>query len=62
MKTKKFTKKLTLNKRTVSNLNADEMNAVHGGDETNEPTICVYTCNTRCNSNCCFKTLLECPL
>jgi hypothetical protein len=31
MKKKLFTKKLTLNKKTISNLNPDELNKVRGG-------------------------------
>ena len=31
MKTKSFSKKLTLNKKTIANLRNDEMNGVHGG-------------------------------
>ena len=34
MKTKKFSKKLTLNKRTVSDLNGNELKKVKGGIPT----------------------------
>ncbi len=31
MKTKKFSKKLSLNKKTIADLNSNEMKEVHGG-------------------------------
>ena len=34
MKKKEFKKKLSLNKKTISSLNNDEMNSVKGGVET----------------------------
>jgi hypothetical protein len=42
MKTKKFGKKLTLNKETI--LNLDELNFIHGGDgwsKNQQQTACV---------------------
>ena len=38
MKTKRFVKKLVLNKKTVSHLDSDELNAVNGGESG--PTNC----------------------
>jgi len=43
MKTKKFNQKLTLNKRTVSNLNSGQMRGIKGGHNTN--ITCEY-CDT----------------
>ncbi len=34
MKAKKFENKLTLNKKTIADLNKDEMNSVYGADES----------------------------
>jgi natural product precursor len=42
MKPKKFEKKLTLNKKTISALQNREMNEVHGG-KTGGPTACYGT-------------------
>ena len=47
MKQKKIDTKLVLNKRTVFNLNHDEMKDVYGGAETG-----LTVCRTRCVSNC----------
>jgi hypothetical protein len=38
MKTRKFSKKLTLNKRTIAKLNSDGMEAIIGGTATMDPT------------------------
>jgi len=56
MKTKKFSKKLTLNKKTIADLNNGEMKVVRGG--INEPPRRVTeTCQTCDNSippgTCC---------
>lgn len=50
MKTKKFNKKLSLGKRTVSDLNTNEMLNVNGGGETMTQVCfsCVVTCMTLC--------------
>jgi len=37
MKTKKFSKKLTLNKKTIADLNNGEMKNVHGGGDEQQP-------------------------
>ena len=39
MKSKKFNKKLFLNKETISNINNDEMNVLRGGELTDIPCI-----------------------
>jgi len=44
MKVKKLTKKLVLNKRTVTDLNVPQMGDVHGGVKTN------YTCGRLCDT------------
>lgn len=43
MKTKRFSKKLNLNKNTVANLNITELGAVLGGRTT---ATCPYVCQT----------------
>jgi hypothetical protein len=61
MKTKKFSKKLVLNKKTVANLNGNEMNLIYGGaPETYQKTVCFTDCETNCymcdytiRSRCC---------
>ena len=37
MKTKKFSKKLTLKKETIANLKNDEMNGIYGGHDATIP-------------------------
>lgn len=56
MKSKAFNKKLSLNKKTVANLNDKEMQVIYGGD-TAEPSICI----TRCVSNCAC-TITRCSV
>jgi hypothetical protein len=66
MKTKKVSKKLALNKRTIAKLNSDGMDAIFGGiGETYgaatcddcmgasrfNPTVCLSV-KTRCQSDC----------
>jgi hypothetical protein len=60
MKSKKFEKKLALNKKTIADLNGDMMGRVHGGIENTQtasccmgPTDCpncTQTCNTYCGT------------
>ena len=45
MKPKKLSKKLSLNKKSISNLNNFEMNAIDGGVFTNIPEDTCNTCN-----------------
>lgn len=54
MKSKKFNKKLSLNKNTVSNLNVRKMALVKGGDmpPLTAVTNCDMTCLTRCLQTC----------
>lgn len=72
---KQFTKKLALNKETVTNLGDSPMNGVKGGRSwpadcyTNDcPTsvgiICEYTCALSCGGSCmltCAETCEGCP-
>lgn len=44
MKTRRFYKKLVLNKKTVANLNSDELKVVQGGFIFTELVSCVPTC------------------
>jgi hypothetical protein len=46
MKTKKFSKKLVVNKTTISNLNQEQLNDVKGGVYTQFPS-----CNPTCSVN-----------
>ena len=58
---KKFKGKLVLNKRTVSNLDSDELNTIHGGfDGTVSGVLC---CVTLTCVETCFITILVhlCP-
>jgi hypothetical protein len=59
MKTKKFSMKLTLNKKTIVNLNDNAMKEAHGGiSETCRcPTYGVTSCGTDCYSG----VLFPCP-
>jgi hypothetical protein len=52
-KTKNFKKKLTLNKKTVANLEGNEMNVINGGVEQ---TVTCYQCDTRqsCEATRCY--------
>jgi natural product precursor len=54
MKTKTFSKKLSLNKKTVADLNNREMQGVHGG--ATEKSVCI----TRCVTNCDLCTMTRC--
>jgi len=47
MRTKKITRKLTLNKQTISNLKDDEMTKLKGG-----ATVALTECRTVCITNC----------
>jgi len=55
MKTKKIDNKLNLNKATISNLQAPEMNSVHGGLSTLK-----YSCCDSCLKCVAEKTQSEC--
>ena len=69
MKVKKFSKKLTLNKKTIANLNPNELKVVRGGDDTlicpppTKHSICctidVHTCDT-CFTYCGTCAYTEC--
>jgi natural product precursor len=48
MKQKKVSKKLVLNKSTVSDLSSTAMNHIKGGLETSDPRIC-YTWEDGCS-------------
>ena len=54
MKTKKFEKKLSLNKKTVANLSNKEMFGVHGGElpPPSERSLCWY-CDKQTDTYCC---------
>jgi len=52
MKSKKFSMKLTLNKKTIVNLNDNVMKEVHGGVPPTYYTYC-QTCGlTSCGTDC----------
>jgi hypothetical protein len=67
MKTKKATKKLVINKETISHLNTSEMGNAHGGTEYTQGEICdtfitchricceTFFCMTDPNTNYCFS-------
>jgi hypothetical protein len=58
MKSKKFSMKLTLNKKTIANLNDNAMKEVHGGIETISACpipACIVShtyCHTSCATDC----------
>ena len=71
MKTKKFSKKLNLNKKTIVDLNNDDMRFVNGGATSKCETwvpeesvclICTSLCPTDYNpvSECCSHPVSEC--
>jgi natural product precursor len=53
MKSKTFNKKLSLNKKTVVNLEGKEMTEVLGGDVWSKLVWSCSNCVTRCGSNPC---------
>jgi hypothetical protein len=63
MKTKKFKKKLQLNKKTVVDLNGPEMNGVHGGAECDSiKSSCILThCGGTCAETACDTNCGTCP-
>jgi hypothetical protein len=67
MKTKKFSKKLMLNKKTIANLGNDELSQVRGGRvtvtcpiecQTNEPRCTAAGCITFVEPYC--ETIIDC--
>ena len=49
MKSKKFDKKLVLNKKTVAHLNNEEMVAANGGIILSPMPTCVWICTETCS-------------
>lgn len=49
MKTKNFSKKLTLNKETIAQLRDEQLDEIRGGKPTNANTC--YTCFTNCGAS-----------
>ena len=68
MKTKKFTKKLLLNKTTVTNLSNDESKKILGGNNTAEFTSCPEACLCLSDYDCytnqanCTYIPFTCPV
>jgi hypothetical protein len=64
MKAKKFNKKLSFNKQTVSNLNFNQMSDIYGGADTEGLTVCETRCATNCIRTCsaCVMTCFICQL
>jgi hypothetical protein len=65
MKPKNFRKKLTLNKKTIANLNNGKMQGVLGGGTVNCCTVNDPTCPWTCPYRRCFPyktetTCIEC--
>jgi len=54
MKTKHFTKKLELTKKTVADLNGKEMNAVNGGGVYTLAYTNCYMCMKTMATDCCY--------
>lgn len=61
MKTKKFQKKLSLNKGTVAHLGSDEEKRVKGGCRPTDPSACTYDCPTTSAVLCCDTNMFHCP-
>lgn len=68
MKSKKITKKLNLNKKTVADLNHDQLKNAHGGFKITvhltNCLACTYTCANTCPNTCvsCGPTGdIDCP-
>jgi hypothetical protein len=67
MKTKKFSKKLSLNKKTIAHLNDAHMTEVKGGEDTGQ-TGCILcavthtcqTCPTKCIGGTCGGSTCIC--
>jgi hypothetical protein len=59
MKSKNFHKHLTLNKKTIANLNNGEMHGVHGGGDSLGTICCNPTDKSLCN--CPTDPSLVCP-
>lgn len=64
MKTKNFTKRLNLNRRTIANLDRNQLRAVRGGEDSVD--VCLDTQNTNCGCptdyTCITETLYTCPV
>jgi hypothetical protein len=56
MKTKKFSKKLALKKRTIAHLNRNEMKNVYGADTTCKCPTWTFTCGSDPVATCCNIT------
>jgi natural product precursor len=54
MKAKRFLKKLTLNKKTIANLENKEMNAIRGGITGTCPETYYIFCYTTSIPFCCW--------
>lgn len=52
MKTEKFAKKLSLNKKTIADLGNGEMKVIQGGKENTVPWSNCYLCYTAPWTNC----------
>jgi hypothetical protein len=75
MKIKKFEKKLALNKKTIANLNGNEMNTIKGGllwQSKVDPEACAnetgdivcescVSCYETCPVACSAETFADCP-
>ena len=63
MKKRNFSKKLLLNKLTISNLSSNEKSKVYGGVNTTSPgdgATCIQSCNNDCLPGPKWDTLF-CP-
>ena len=59
MKRKNFRKHLTLNKKTIANLNSGEMTVIHGGGDSLGTLCCDPSAKSYCE--CPTDPTLECP-
>lgn len=52
MRQKRIEKKLTLNKKTIANLNGEEMSIAKGGKAVPTGSVCETECNSVCLPTC----------
>ena len=50
MKSKKLSKKLSLSKNTITNLNLESLKKIYGGYEETGPNDPAFTCLMKCNT------------
>ncbi len=62
MKSKKITKKLKLNKKTVADLNHGELKNAHGGEHKSTQLSNCLLCTDTCAASCPNTCAASCPM